>query len=127
MTNRRGLYAALTAGTIVVGLAVHFHGGFLRDDVRDFAGDALWAAMIVWLVSALAPTATILSRSLVALVICCAVEVSQLVHFPALDAFRQTTIGHLVAGNGFDPRDFAAYALGVALAVVLEQAVINRR
>jgi hypothetical protein len=127
MTNRRGLYAALAAGTIVVGLAVHFHVGFLRDAVRDFTGDALWAAMIVWLVSALAPTATILSRSLVALVICCAVEVSQLVHFPALDAFRQTTIGHLVLGSGFDPRDFAAYALGVSVAALLDRVTPARR
>ena len=49
-------------------------------------------------------------RAAVALAFCFAVEFSQLVHLPALDALRRTTAGHLALGSGFDPRDFAERA-----------------
>jgi hypothetical protein len=66
-------------------------------------------------------------RAAVALACCFAVEFSQLVHLPALDALRQTTAGHLALGSGFDRRDFAAYAAGVLAAVLLERATARRR
>lgn len=116
----RASFIALAAATVVLGLAEHFHGGALGATARDFTGDALWAAMIAWLIGAMAPASPAFARSAAALAICFAVELSQLVHFPALDALRGTTAGHLVLGNGFDPRDFAAYTLGVGGAVAIE-------
>jgi hypothetical protein len=116
----RALFLALVAATMALGLAVHFHGGALGAGLRDFTGDALWAAMIAWLIGALAPAAPLFTRSAAALAICFGVELSQLVHFPALDAMRSTTAGHLALGTGFDPRDFAAYALGVGVAAGIE-------
>jgi hypothetical protein len=59
-------------------------------------------------------------RAAVALAICFAVEASQLVHTPALDALRATTPGRLVLGSGFDPRDLLAYAGGVLAALALD-------
>jgi hypothetical protein len=44
---------------------------------------------------------------------CFAVEFSQLIHLPMLDALRRTTLGYLVLGSGFDRRDLAGYAGGV--------------
>jgi len=32
-------------------------------------------------------------------------------------------VGHLALGSGFDRRDFAAYAVGVLVAVLLERAI----
>jgi Protein of unknown function (DUF2809) len=72
-------------------------------------------------VSVLAPTASIMVRACVALGLCFAVEASQLLHAPWLDAVRATPLGHLVLGSGFDPRDLAAYAAGVLLGVVLDR------
>lgn len=117
----RLVYSVLAAGTIAVGLAVH--GGVLPlgPVARDVTGDALWAMMMAWWLGAAAPRAPLLARSAVALGICLAVELSQLIHTPALDALRRTTLGHLVLGSGFDPRDLAAYSLGVAVAAVLER------
>jgi hypothetical protein len=102
-------------------LFVHRSGIMLPAAVRDILGDALWAMMIVWLVSAAAPGARLWTRGAVALGICYAMELSQLIHTPAIDAVRATTLGQLVLGSGFDPRDLLAYAAGVAAAVFLDR------
>ncbi len=116
-------YLALAVGTIALGLAVHWRGGALSPDVRDILGDALWAAMVVWLIAAVAPAIRLPWRAAAALGVSYAVEFSQLFRFPALDALRRTTAGHLVLGSGFDPRDFASYAVGVLAAVLLERSI----
>jgi hypothetical protein len=118
----RARYVALALGTIALGLVVHLRGAMLPADVRDVLGDALWAMMIVWWTGALAPRATLATRGLAALAVCFAVELSQRLHTPTLDAIRGTTAGHLVLGSGFDPRDLAAYTLGVVAALLLERA-----
>ena len=123
----RTRYFALAAATIVLGLAVHRRGGALSPDVRDVLGDALWAAMVAWGIAAVGPAMRPRWRAAVALAFCSVVEFSQLVHFPALDALRRTTAGHLALGSGFDPRDFAAYAAGVLAAVLLERATERHR
>jgi hypothetical protein len=121
--SRRIPYLALAAGAIVAGIIVHFVELGLGGTFRDILGDALWGAMILWLVSALRPDARFWVRALVAFVICAAVELSQLLLAPAIDAFRQTTYTHLVFGSSFDPRDFLAYALGVLAAALVARAI----
>jgi hypothetical protein len=123
----RGAYAALAIATIAVGLAVHLGGVPMPPVARDIVGDALWAAMLTWWISALVPRMALGARAALALAACFAVEVSQLYHTPALDAVRGTRLGHLVLGSGFDPRDFAAYALGVLGAAALERGWHRRR
>ena len=83
--------------------------------------------MIAWWIGALAPSASLRVRVPWALALCVGVEVSQLYHTTALDALRSTTMGQLVLGSDFDPRDFVAYALGVLVAAFIERAVIRRR
>ena len=119
MWRTRLIYIALAFGTIVIGLLVHVAGAPLGAITRDVLGDALWASMIVWLISALVPRAGLAVRSAIAYLICVAVEVSQLYHAPSLDAIRETRLGSLVLGSGFDVRDLASYALGVLAATVL--------
>ena len=123
MLARRTLFIALAVATIAVGLLVRFGGeALLGWGVRDKLGDALWAMMIAWWIGALAPRARLMSRALAAYAICAAVEFSQAWHTPALDAIRATRLGQLVLGVGFEPRDFVAYALGVAAAALIEAA-----
>jgi hypothetical protein len=119
-SRARLAYVALAIGTIVLGLWVH-RVAPLGPAARDVLGDALWATMIAWWVGALAPAARLVSRTATAFGICVVVECSQLIHTPSLDAIRSTTLGHLVLGSGFDPRDIAAYALGVAVAATVER------
>lgn len=113
-------YVAVVTATIALGLWVHRGGVTLSVDARDVAGDAIWAMMMTWCVAAAAPAVRLPARGGLAFGICAAVETSQLIHTPPLDAVRATTLGSLVLGSGFDPRDFAAYALGVTVATLLE-------
>jgi hypothetical protein len=112
--------------TIALGLAVRHAGIPLGGAARDVAGDALWATMMTWWIGALAPGAPIARRGAAALAVCWAVELGQLLHGPALDAARRTTIGHLVLGSDFDARDLAAYAAGVLAAAALEWVIRPR-
>lgn len=125
-SRARSRYLTLALATIVLGLAVHLYGGALGAAVQDVVGDALWAMMVAWWIGVLAPDAPVLQRSAVALAIAFAVELSQLYHAPTLDAIRSTTLGHLVLGSGFDPRDLVAYTLGVLLAFRIERVVLRR-
>jgi len=127
MIRRRAGFLASACATIAAGLAVHLRGAALGPVARDVLGDALWAMMIAWWAGALAPGARLAARSAVAYAVCACVEVSQLYHAPALDAVRATTLGHLVLGSGFDPRDLVAYGAGVALAAALEATVAASR
>jgi len=120
-------YFALAVGTMALGLAVHWRGGALAPVVRDVLGDALWAAMVVWWIAAVAPGIRLPWRAAAALAFCYAVEFGQLFRLAALDALRRTTAGHLVLGSGFDPRDFVSYAIGVLAALFLEWSIERHR
>lgn len=122
----RARYAIAAMLTILIGLLVHLHGGALGPVAQDVLGDALWAAMILWLVSALQPGARLVTRAGVAYVICVAVEFSQRWHAPLLDATRATRLGHLMLGSGFDARDLLSYALGILAAAAIVYAGTRR-
>jgi hypothetical protein len=123
----RRWYLAATAATVAVGLLVFRGGGRLPPGVRDGAGDALWAAMMFWGVSAGAPQGRPGARAAAALALAWTVELAQLVRLPWLVALRATTLGHLVLGSDFDARDLATYALGVGAAALAEWGVRRRR
>lgn len=111
--------------TMATGLLVHRFGAGLGRVVQDVAGDALWGMMIAWGIGALWPQVGMAVRGMLAFAVCAAVEVSQLIHVPWLDAVRATRLGHLVLGSDFDGRDLLAYAIGVLGAVGLERIVRN--
>ena len=120
-------YGLLALSTIAVGLLVHGRGAALGPDAQDVLGDALWAMMLYWWIGVLGPHWPVVWRSGVSDGVCVAVELSQRVHGPTLDAVRQTTLGALVLGTGFDPRDFVSYAVGVAIATALDWWGLRRR
>ncbi|MBL0170627.1 MAG: DUF2809 domain-containing protein [Gemmatimonadaceae bacterium] len=122
----RMMYLVLVGATMALGLVVHWRGDMLGVDIRDVTGDALWAMMIAWGMGAWLPVTALRIRSAAALTICLAVEFSQLIHTPALDAARATTVGHLVLGNAFDVRDLVSYACGVGVAMLLERVFMVR-
>src|SRR5262245_1971424 len=124
----RSRYVALAVATIFVGLAVHLRGGTLLPAARDVLGDALWAMMVMWVISAIVPKVALPWRAAAAATVCLVVEFSQLLHHPTLDAIRQTSAGHLVLGNSFDARDLVAYAAGVIAAMLFDWSLtpVNR-
>ena len=94
--------------------------------LRDMLGDALWGAMIFWLMAVAAPATGSPIRIAAALGICFAVELSQLYHGADFAALRRTAVGHLVLGSDFDPRDFISYSLGVLGAAALDRRISHR-
>jgi hypothetical protein len=113
-------------GVIALGLLVHETGLGLPPAARDFLGDALWAVMTFAWFSVLWPRGSIGVRAVLAVSLCWIVEASQAYHTPSLDALRQTTVGQLVLGSGFDPRDLAAYALGVLFGALLQYFLVEQ-
>ncbi len=124
--HRRVFAIGLAVTTIALGLALQQLRAALPAPLSDPLGDALWAAMIFWLVTALFPFAPRLKRAIPALGICWLVEFSQLYHGSWLDAWRASRIGHLVLGTDFDWHDLIAYGLGVSAAWLLDGSIRER-
>jgi hypothetical protein len=116
----------LAVATIAIGLAVHLHADGVPTAVRDVLGDALWGAMIFWLMSVAVPATGLPIRIAAALGICFVVELSQLYQGVDFVALRRTALGHLVLGSDFDPRDFISYSLGVLGAAALDRRLSRR-
>lgn len=78
-----------------------------------WVGDSLWAMMIYAGVRFLALSRSKRFSLWVTLVICYGIECSHLIQVPWLIALRQTTLGHLILGQGFLWSDLVAYSLGL--------------
>ena len=120
--HRRLFHAGLTMTVLVMGLMVHRANLGLSAVFRDVLGDALWALMMFHALGAAFPRLRLATHVIVSLVLCFAVEFSQLYHTPWLDELRATVPGHLVLGSGFDSRDLVAYTIGVLAGWCIERA-----
>lgn len=109
-TRDRVADVCVVAATIVLGLALRRWGPGLGLPfvVTKYGGSLLWSVMV---------------HGLVVL----AVEASRLVHTPALDAFRLTTVGALLLGRVFSPWNLVAYGTGITLAARLFRVIGRRR
>lgn len=90
----------------------------------DIAGDALYAALIYFLLAFALPRSP---RALVAagaIVFCTAIELFQLTGIP-LTLAQSVPASALVFGSGFDQRDLLVYPLG-ALAAAVCDVVVSR-
>lgn len=88
--------------------------------VAAYAGDALWAVMVFWGLALLRPRAQTGTLAGSAFAVALAVEGSQLLSTPWLVAVRDTRLGALALGRGFLWSDIVCYALGIALAALLD-------
>lgn len=112
--------------TLALGLATRRFPHAFPELVARFGGDALWAAMVLWLSALLRPTAGTRRLALVALAVSFAVEVGQLYQAPWIDAVRRTVVGRLVLGQGFLWSDLVSYAVGVGLAAGVDAWLVRR-
>jgi threonine/homoserine/homoserine lactone efflux protein len=110
-------------GTIALGLATRRFRRALPAAVGWYVGDVLWATMVYLLVGVVWPRASIRRLAMGTAAFALAIEVGQLYHAPWIDAVRGTRLGGLVLGFGFLWSDLACYAVGIALAVVIDRAV----
>jgi len=126
MVRSRRLFLALAAAAVALGLATRAFRGVLPDAIGAYAGDVLWAAMVYLLIAAAWRRAPIRRVAEGAATFSLAIELSQLYHAPWIDAVRQTRLGGLVLGFGFLWSDLACYAAGIALAALLDHAIMRR-
>lgn len=119
--RHRGLYMVLLVLTLLLGLASRRCGPWLPTFVASYAGDALWALLVFWLVGLGRPRWSSRRVAAAALSFAVLIELSQLWQPPWLLAVRGTTLGGLVLGHGFLWSDLLCYAAGVATGYVVER------
>ncbi len=117
----RWVYATACAGVIALGLASRRFAVQWGQWVGAYAGDVLWATMLVLALAWMLPRLRPRQLGLLALALSFAVEFSQLVQLPWLNAIRHTTLGALVLGRGFLWSDLVCYTVGVGLGLVVKQ------
>ncbi len=128
MTRNRIAYLILVFFMIGVGLLTRssylpemMRGGF----ITMYAGDALWAAMVYFMLCVVFPKLSPVKIAVIALSFSFAVEVSQLFQQDWLNQIRDTRIGKLVLGRGFLWSDFLCYTAGVLLAYLFDSKVAS--
>jgi hypothetical protein len=115
--------------TIAAGLGSRRYAAALPSFIAEYAGDALWAAMIYFGIRFIFPARKTRYLVLLALAFSFSIETSQLYQADWINAIRSTPIGALVLGSGFLWSDLLCYMVGVGAAVSVDfvQKYISRR
>jgi len=121
MLRRRIVYVMATLATIALGIASRRFAGALPAFVATYAGDALWALAVYFVIASLAPRWPAPGIAVAALLIAAGVEVLQLYQGEPLGSLRRTTLGGLVLGHGFLWSDLFLYAVGAAAGVAVDR------
>lgn len=108
--RRRTAPAVAAVVTVAAGLSVR---SVLGGDLAKYAGDALYALLIFWLVLVVAPRTRGWVAAVVAFGVSAAVELFQLTGVPA-ELGAHSALARLVLGTTFNAPDLPFYALGVA-------------
>lgn len=121
------LQLAATVLVIALGLASRAFPQWVPDSLGKYPGDALWAMMIVFGLGMVATRMRTWQLALWSLLICFAVEFSQLYQAPWIVELRSHALGHLVLGSFFGWFDLIAYAAGVAVAAIVDNVALFKR
>ncbi|MFC4629203.1 DUF2809 domain-containing protein [Promicromonospora alba] len=109
--RQRLVPAVATVVTVAAGLSVR---SVLGGDLAKYAGDALYALLIFWLVLVVAPRTRAWVAAVVAFAVSVAVELFQLTGVPA-ELGAHSVLARLVLGTTFNAPDLPFYAVGAAL------------
>lgn len=122
LARRRVVLVVVAAAVVMAGLTVHE----LADGwAGAFAGDALYAVLIVLLVAAVVPRAPSVVAGGLGLAVCVGVELLQLTGVPAHLSAAIPGV-ELVLGSTFQATDLLAYAIGAAAATAGDLLVRRR-
>jgi hypothetical protein len=91
------------------------------DFVPLFVGDILYAMMIYFIVRFLLLKADLKIITFISILTCYGIEILQLYQANWIVEIRNTTLGHLVLGQGFLWSDLLAYTFGIILCYILDK------
>lgn len=118
--RNRLLYGLMIVIVITLGLLSRKMAYAIPEIINAYLGDALWALMIFIGFGFIFKDMETKKIALMAITFCYLIEISQLYHAPWIDSIRKTTLCGLVLGYGFLWSDLIAYAIGIAVGVILE-------
>jgi hypothetical protein len=120
--SRPSALLAFACGVILAGLVLRRYGYQvgLPFIIVKYGGSVLWGSMVYLLVTSLFQAKHRLGAIAVACIAAVTVELIRLVHFPALDAFRETAVGTLLLGRVFSLWNIGCYIAGIVLAALIE-------
>lgn len=116
----RLLYAALMLTVTGLGLLSRSHLISLPSFVALYAGDTLWALLVVLGLGFLCPRLAVPYVIFAAASFSLFIELSQLYHTPWLDALRNNRLAALVLGQGFLWSDLLCYTVGIGVGAAFE-------
>lgn len=121
MRNNRPFYFLLIIGIILLGMLFR-----KIEAVPLFVGDILYAVMIYFLFRFIFLKVTFQKIAVLSLFTCYAIEILQLYQADWIIEIRNTTLGHLILGQGFLWSDIIAYTVGIGIAYTTE-IYLNRK
>jgi hypothetical protein len=112
--------------TIPIGLAVRLLPLGLPWCLYKYAGSALWAVALYWLLAALLPKLRPRAVATLAITIATLLELSRLIPIAPIDAFRLTFAGKILLGRYFSVKNIAAYTFAIALTATVDRFFLLR-
>lgn len=122
MARRRIIYFIITGLIIILGLLSRKYSV-----VPLWVGDVLWATMIYFMLRFFYVQSTIRNIAVVSIIICYAIEFSQLYKAEWINNLRHTFFGRMVLGETFLWGDLVSYTAGVLIGVVIDRLAFRRR
>ena len=127
MKRNRITYFMCIIVVIILGVASRSYEDILPVFIGKYLGDVLWALMIYLIITFLFKKISTIKASLISLLICGGVEVSQLYQSEWINNIRDTVIGSLILGHGFLYTDLICYIVGIVLGFILEMLFLASR
>lgn len=122
MVRRRIIYFIITGLIIILGLLSRKYS-----IVPLWVGDVLWATMIYFILRFFYVQSTIRNIAVVSIIICYAIEFSQLYKAEWINNLRHTFFGRMVLGETFLWGDLVSYTAGILIGVVIDRLALRRR
>lgn len=97
------------------------------DFIPLFVGDILYAVMIYFIIRFLFIKSLSERIATISILICYTIEVLQLYQADWIVGIRNTTLGHLVLGQGFLWSDLVAYTFGIFVSYISEKYISYHR
>lgn len=128
MTNLKykSVYICAFLTAIVLGLSSRAFADQLPLVVSRHAGDALWGSMVYFGFRILIIKESLLLSLTMSLLFSFGIEFSQLYQSEWINDIRSSLLGGLVLGQGFLWADLVRYAVGIALAFILDSFIVQQ-